>query len=355
MRFSIIGLTLTILLDALLFVNFLEWNRESVYEFEQRQLDLQVNYAVDAAIQEMLSNTTDINTDYVNWGEMTVEPETALFTYESVLIRNLGWSDSEKNRQDLEELSIPFFIVAAYDGYYVYSKQHEKSYTWSVNGGGFTTSENVLRNVFGDNYKSLAGKPNGYTVNNTYDLRWSPKLPYAEEVSPDLYRFYYLGDNQYGTLKFTRSPNTIELKYDNIDTTPKQEIIGRGFIVVSETLTNACNMALYRGLEGHVDKQWYIPASMSEWSQNNPVKTPSVLTYMAPSGAGSRYDTVTFGIGGAKVDDAEFCICYKKNGEKLYTHAYNRDKLPSGVTIDRIVTSPREAAKVGYWYDISFR
>lgn len=326
MRYMAIAFPLAILMDCIIFINFISWQQESLYEFEQRQMDLQVNYAVDAAVQEMLANGTHLGTDYADWGTMTIEPELALDVYMAVLIRNLGWADSEKNRQDLIETSMPFFCVAAYDGYYMYMRQHEE-----ISAGG--------------------------TTNSAYEMRWTPKIPYSDlqkSGSSYIYYFYNLGESTYGTY----SENGNRIKYDNVlsSTASGPGSLGYSRQVVNDTLTRACNSALYCGLEGDVNEELYIPSSFSEWSNSNPVMTPSVLTYMSRSDQHTRFDTVTFGVGGAKIDDAQFCICYEYRGNKCYTWADRRDEvIARGSSILQVTTSPEEAARAGYYFDITLK
>ena len=120
MKFSVLALPFVVLMDIVVFVSFIMWQHESVYEFEQRQLDLQVNYAIDAATQEMLENSSHLSTDYADWGSMVVEPEVALDTYLAVLVRNFGWGDTAKTREELLDTSIPFFtinIISIISGY----------------------------------------------------------------------------------------------------------------------------------------------------------------------------------------------------------------------------------------------
>lgn len=332
MKFISLSFPLIILIECIVFVNFFQWQQQSVYEFEQRQQDIQVNYSCDAAVQEMLANGTHLDTDYATWRDMVLEPELALDTYLAVLIRNLGWADTAKNREDLIETSVPFFCVAVYDGYYMFMRQHEERTETLKNGQNVT--------------------------NTVYEMRWTPKLPYSElEEYPAgsnkyKYYFYNLGTAFYGT--YTEQGNL--LKYNNalISSGDGYGTLARSKAVVNGRLTEACNSAMFTGLEGDVQTQWYLPSTFSEWSNSNPVESPSVLTYMSNPTQHTQYETVTFGIGGAKVDDAQFCICYTKNGEKLYTWADNRDKL-IGVKIERVTTTPKEAAEAGYFFDITFR
>lgn len=330
MRYMALAFPLVILIDCIMFVSFFAWQQQALYEFDQRQMDLWTNYAADAAVQEMLANGTHLGTDYATWGEMVVEPELALDVYMAVLIRNLGWADTDRNRLDLIETSMPFFCVAAYDGYYMYSRQHE-----------------VQEVVLSD----------GTSVENTiYEMRWSPKLPYSETLADGsgyVYYFYNLGESEYGTYKESDSSR---VKYDNVlsRTSTGSGSLSRSRAVVNNTLTNACNSALYTGLEGNVDAEIYIPSSFSAWSNSNPVMSPSVLVYMSRPDQRTNYDVVTFGIGGSKIDDAQFCICYEYNGQKLYTWSDKRKEvIDRGSSIERVVTSPEEAACAGYYFDFT--
>lgn len=328
MRYMALGFPLAILIDCIVFVNFFAWQQQALYEFDQRQMDLAVNYAADAATQEMLANGTHLGTDYANWGEMVVEPELALDVYLAVLIRNLGWADSEENRQALIESSMPFFCVAAYDGYYMYSMQHE-----------------VLNT--------------GLVDNDVYEMRWTPKLPYSESIKTGSgsynYYLYNLGDSVYGMFSEDR-PNVIKMDYTLSMTSEGPGSVSRAHTVVNTTLTNACNSALFTGLEGDVDAEIYIPSSFSEWSNSNPVQSPTVLVYMTRPDNRTAYDVVTFGLGGSKIDDAQFCICYRYNGQKLYTWADKREEvLARGSSIEKVTTSPEEAARSGYYFDITLK
>lgn len=337
MRWQTLATPLTILICVFAFMNFFSWHQQSVYEFEQRQLDLQVNYSVDAATQEMLSEGTHIGTDYIDWGSMTVEPSVALSTYQAVLLRNLGWGDSDQNRIDLMEEYSPFFIVAAYDGYYVYGRQHD-IYTETLMDG--TKIDN-----------------------DYYGFHWSPKLPYSFTDGNDVY-LYYLSDKEY--CKFTMSsvngtidsyrPHSYLTKTGNGPTS-----ISHAKAIIAKTLTDATNAALLVGTEGRTDKQFYIPASMSDWTQANPITTPSVLTYVSNPNAINKYSVTTFGIGGAKIDDAQFIICYKVNGNMLYSWADDRELVEQfyadkgmTISIDMIVSTRERASENGYYYDVTF-
>lgn len=344
-----IAFPITLLMDVLVFLNFYNWQQQAVYEFEQRQMDLQVNYAVDAAVHDMLYDGTHLGTDYATWGEMTTEPEVALDTYISVLLRNLGWADTAKNREDLIYSSIPFFCVATYDGYYVYCKQ-----TDVIEGHDYAGNEYEYRH---------------------YPMVWTPKLPYAhteyildQEVAGG-------GEVHYNTYIYNLGFETYDMITDKGDIQLQNGMYAdpnTGFgsradarSTINNTLTDACNNALYLGLMDVAENAWYLPATFSSWSNNNPVESPSVLTYISRTDGNTKYQTVTFGIGGARIDDAEFCICYMDDSdgdgvkEKLYTYSSNREKLnsfhASDVEILLVTSTAKEAAENGYFFDLRFR
>lgn len=358
MKFMVVAVPFAVLMDIIVFFNFWQWHQESIYEFEQRQLDLQVNYSIDAAIHDMLKEGTHIDTDYDTWGKMTTEPEVALNTYVAVLLRNRGWADSYENRQNLIESSIPFFCVACYDGYYMYCRQ---------------------RDIY--EYKNYSNNTI-IAEASSYPMKWTPKLPYTATVitedesgkSATCYMYdmgfkYYNRINPDGTTSLKQSIPQIPTRISNPSIMAAKNAI-------NETLTEACNTALYLGLEADTNQSWYLPATFSSWSDNRPVETPTILTYVSNSDKNTKYNTVTFGIGGAKIDQATFVICYtlapdEDNVMKFYTYAYNRDKVlkkyddtinEDGTIngqsnfsgIEKVYSTAREAAENGYYYDTEF-
>lgn len=337
MRWMILGFPLVILMDCVMFVNFIFWQDSAYQDFQQRQLDLQVNYATDAAAQDMLGLGTHLDTDYASWGEMSVEPELALQTYEAVLLRNFGWSDTERNREDLIESSVPFFIVATYDGYYVFYKQKNETIT--------------------DVIDSKTGVVTNQVTNTTFDMVWSPKLPYSEIVNEGEhnYRFYNLGTDYYGTLKYIRNNSGKVVKDIDMNVMHNASTISDAKECIATTLENACNSALYAGLNGDITEQWSIPNSFSQWSENRPIETVSILTYVTDINKISKDSLASFGLSGAKIDKPNYVICYTYNGDKLYTYIENRNDVENrGLSISSIVTSPKEAAKRGYYLDIKY-
>ena len=304
---------------------------EVIYEFEQRQQDIQVNYAVDAATQLMLSNTNDIYLDYQDLDNIYVDPAVALETYKGIMVRYYGWSDEELTRNYFEDQYMPFFIVAAYDGFYVY-------------GATQKIEETELHN--------------GDTIENrVYPKTWSPKIPYAEadwDATDPIIYLYTLGDDKYSAYYYETG--------NVLDNVPYAES-GSGFgtranrsRVVATLLTEACNKALLAGKAKIGDTQIIIPNSFSEWSKNRPVEYPTVLTYLdANSASVGVYDAVTFAIGGSQIDIANYYICYTDGTTKKYTYATNRELIEArGIEIEKVFMSPYDCANDGYYFDLKY-
>lgn len=314
-------------MDIVIFLNFVQWQRESAYDVQQRQLDLQINYSTDAAAQDMLGLGTHIDTDYADWGNMVVEPELAYDTYMAVLLRNFGWGDNARNRADLESC-MPFFLVAAYDGYYIRMIQPDTITTQVQTSTGPKDVDNYV-----------------------YSRIWSPKVPYAEYVN-NKYVFYNLGETKYGTI--TNGVVDINNNYVGSSTTT----VERKKSCIADTVQAACNSAMYMGLNGESMESWYIPAQFSQWSDNNPIERVSILTYLTDPWNRNSSNISSFGISGAKIDEPVYCITYLRDGVKCYTYVENKPLLDneenSTIEFKSIVQSPKTAAEQGYYYDIKF-
>lgn len=326
MKWMLVAMPLPILMIVMVFMNFFNWHNQSVYDYEQRQMDLQVNYSVSAATQEMLNATSSIVTDYVEWKDVTVDPEVAWNTYQACLVRNLGWADTEENRVALVDSCVPFFCVAGYDGYYM-----------------------LLRQPFTEEYENVEGI---ISKQLTYPLIWSPKLPYSTNRGNDYYALN-LGYKDY--VKISGAKVTLHQQMAT-DPTPIPEWEQRD--IISAKLSSACTAALVNGLATDIENQIYIPAEYSNMTSANAVEGPSVLTYLVTDNGWTKYGNASFGVGGAKIDKADFCICYEVDGVKKYTLAHNKSKLASvygtAPTISRIYQSAKMAARNGYYFDTNF-
>lgn len=349
MRWSFIAWPLIILMDVVMVINFISYHEETVYEFDQRQSDIVINYAVEAATQEMLSNTGDILLDYINWESIQLDPTAGYNAYLAVVLRSQEWADNELNRNDFEAAHIPFFMVVGYDGYYMYSKQ-KFEYSYETNGINY--------------------------IHSGYDMVWTPKIPFAtfdsnlygNEVAStnNQFKAFYLGNDYYLELK----PNgddglRVESDYKvNIykvlagnNQNSYESIITKKKVMISDILTKAVNEALFAGTLGETKNQFFIPPNYETWYDTNPVEEPTVITYLSNSNQ-HNYMTYSFAVGGAKVTEADYVICYDYQGNKYYTYIENRKQVEnlSGINKNklRILPSGRDAALEGYTFDMRF-
>lgn len=347
MRYLAITYPLALLIWVIAFVNSVRWHEESIYEFEQRQMDLQVNYAIDAASQEMLYQSVDIDTDYAEWGKMSIEPMVAYDTYIALMLRNYGWADTPENRQALDEL-VPFFTVCAYDGFYIYSAQKIEDNPIISDWIKYPDD------TYGFN-KDTSGNPVG---NTTYGKVWSMKIPYAEyynDGSGGAYWAYFLGGER-GT-RWKTANGFVEA---NLELNADQR--SRAKTCIARTIMHACNNALIASSAQESGFEIYLPAAFTELTGTNAITRPSCLTYLAREDLATRWSVITFGIGGSKIDEASFCICYELTiggvTQKLYAPAKYRSSIlaryGSSCRIVYVAESAEIAAQHGYYYDLNY-
>jgi len=314
MRFLSIPLALTLILMSFGIASTSAWYVEQKAEFEQKQMDIQVNYSVDAAMQEMLTSTNDIGLDYVDFAKIKVDPQVAYDTYVKMLVSSFGWSNSKENYDYIQYDMIPFFCVVSNDGYYMKIK---------------SKSEDVVNGV----------------TNDTYPLNWTPKIPFTLVKDGSLYNITLSG-----TIPSAVKNNKLLINYSGGDLTTAER---KAYI--AKQLTYACNQALVTGSDALTDANILFPDTLSETRMANAIESTSIITYLFDKTESSKRFKGAFGVGGSRIDNADFRIGYTRNGKKLYTYPYNRSILESqGIVIENVFTSDREAAESGAYFDIEF-
>ena len=342
MKFISIGYSMIILMIVVSFVNFYHWHQESVYEFDQRQMDLQVNYSVDAATQDMLIGSYSLETDYVDWGKMSITPAVAYDTFLALMLRNYGWNDTEENREALDSL-VPFFVVCAYDGVYVLKT--EKLYTDSV-ATEFSDQSQKDKGIFPASWAKNSGSSLILNTQVTYRKYWSPKIPYAEFHDGTCW-LYYLGSRYGAKYDGTTVLNGVILDTDELKDQSKQAI--------ANCVNSVVNEGLASGIQMPGSQNFFIPADDGKYSRTNSIKHPTCITYMQRQDQLIEFNTLTLAIGGAKIDEANFVVCYEKNGQKMYAMAkYRNDITSGGIKILKVLESPQKAAEEGYWFDLTY-
>lgn len=263
---------------------------------------MSINYAVDAAVEEMVKQSTDLKLDYADFEYSAVNPEIALQIYCEVLLQNLGYTVTDENIQMIKTNNTPCFIVACYDGYYV-------------------------------------AKPMKINDAGARDLLFSEKKPYS----------YYDGDILYslnlGGIDCKKISNGVVTKVSCPVTREEcWEIINRQ---ITEDFMKAVEeeSIAQTGLKHEI----IIPGKLSNVYHTNAVKTPSVLAYVNNIWINAGDSIESFAIGGAKLIHTDFMGAYIRDGSKYYCPTRLK---PDDVTFIKIYETPELAAKDGYYADI---
>ena len=232
-RFNSICACFSIFLLAFVFVHFTTYYEEANREFKEHEVDVSVNYAIDAAVEEMLISTVDLKLDYADFEYVSVDPEIALQTYCEVLLDNLGYAVTDENIQMIKTNNTPAFIVCGYDGYYV-------------------------------------GQPTKISDAGTYDLLFSEKKPYMYYDNGVIYSLNLGGKDckviRNGIITKEKVPLTVEQCRAKINAQVTEDFM----------------KAVYDNNLGQVDmlSQIIVPGELTIVSRTNPVKTPTVLAYV---------------------------------------------------------------------------
>ena len=338
MKFSAIAYPLILLMEILVFMNFIEYHNKCMGDFDQRQCDIIVNYACDAAIQMSVDYSSSIYTDYDDWGNISIDPEVAFNGYLACAVRGMGWADTQENRDRFMTDCLPFFCVAAYDGYYMLERT-EVIYPQEIVKADGTTEE---------------------IDNKVYELIWTPKIPYAYEGNNGN-SYFGLNLNFDSVTKF--DGNTVVKRYNGPDSPTPYEQKQTVTAMISDACQNAYEKAIADSIYGEDIYRFYIPAdsSVNNVGDVNTIDGPSVYTVLMNTYYYADTGTMAYGVGGSKIQTAAYCLAYEVGGNKFYTYATNKQKLEniynsngtfSGVL--KVFPSARAAAKAGYYYDMRF-
>lgn len=327
---------------------FLYWipiYQNELLSFDEFVLEKQVNYAADAAVEELL-NTGNLDQDYHNLDKadpsysdidtssiINVEPDLAVKEYASMLCSNWQMNPTEYNINIIKNKYIKTLLVCAYDGVYAYWKQ-----------------------PIADGMYEFAGTPKipyFYTINEgtpsqiQYCLTLGLEYGYSDAVSDD---------GEYSLKKFNKIP---------VDKDVQRTAINNQ---VAELL----NYALCESYStGGYAKRYDIPALGSTVKGQQPISGITVLGVVEGQATSSASAITAECIGGARVTTADKIIGYDftyRNGVdhmvKYYASTKTWEALKAdgfigdgGYTYDEssavIFNNVFEAAKAGY-IDIIF-
>lgn len=299
-RFPALLIPWILLIMAVSFLTGVDYARESKREIQEEKLDVGINYAVDAATEEMILNTSSLDMDYADWERLTIDPEIALDTFLQVMLRNLGWSISDENIESFKTTNLPIFVVAAYDGFYV-------------------------------------SRPTKISVSSgAYDQIFSMKQPYLYSEGNEMYALN-LGLND---CKLFNGSNIQKVN------TPISKDFQKHYI--NTNISDTFMRVIYEETNMEAAHTVYLPSDLTSISRTNPVNAPTVLAYVNNLYLGPGNTIESFAIGGTRVVHQDFIGGYRRNGIKYYAPTR---LIPTGVVIENVYENMTEAAKAGYYYD----
>lgn len=116
----------SLLYAAFFLIYWVRIYQNELVAFDEFVLDKQVNYAADAAVEELLE-TGDTDQDYNKGDYMVVEPELAVIEFTSILAEDFNLVPTDYTRQMIQEKYIKTLLVCTWDGVYAYWYQPKNS------------------------------------------------------------------------------------------------------------------------------------------------------------------------------------------------------------------------------------
>lgn len=313
------------------------YNNELI-EFDEYVLDIQVNYAADAAVEELLM-TGDTEQDYNNGDYMTVEPSLAVDEFTSIIVEDFNYVPTDFTRQMIQEQYIKTLLICSWDGIYAYWYQ-----------------------PFNDT--------------NEYAFVGTPKIPYFYTDKTGRQYCLNLGlEKAYSDNGATDAESYKLNKYQDLEDSIPRDV---QLTAINNQVSEILNYTLIDAYSGNNRTAFDIPALASEISGRQPVDQITVIGVVEGQ-ASVGTDVITAEcIGGAQVTKADPCIGVTvkyKNGLTANVYAYQSywkqmgnamlvatspiEGFVSGATLTTDITAadiqffdtPFEAASEGY-YDL---
>lgn len=253
--------------------------------FDEFVLEKQINYAADAATEELLMSPK-LSQDYAEEGYVCIEPDLGKDEFISIMEYSMGYIPSDFNESLFANKYLRALVICGWDGYYAYWKQE-------VDDG-------------------------------EYDLVRTPKVPYTYEKDGIQYSLNlglesafhdsnYTGTHQnaYGPSKCEPFENILDYEKDGKEPPTRDEQLQ----AINTQVGDALNYALYHSYsQGHMLKNYEIPDMASEVKGSQPVNKITVIG-VVEGPATSAFTTVAAGcIGGARIVANDDVYAVKVNG-----------------------------------------
>lgn len=309
---SIIFAGLLILQIVVTNMLFSQYTADYHNKFEEKRLQIAVNYAVDGATKEMKRNSANLDQDYESIAKLNVDPMVALDTFSTIMCKNYEIPVNTTNQQSIMLDYCPVFMVATYDGFYTTSRQ-------KINSSGI---ENVI---------------------------FSPKLPYIDVHTNKDGTKSIFSYNLTLTSALRFDENGAVYKDYNPPKTRKEQSD-----IINNTISDVLNEQLLEYAGKDPRGELYIPSEVTTLRSTNPIRNTTVLAYIDNFDmAGYGMDLQSFGIGGAEIKQRKVVVGFsmETNGKTEYFYSYS-DRIPVGATPIESFDSQESAAQHGYYYYI---
>ena len=301
-------------------------------------------FAGEAAFNSAIVESGDIDMDYTNLGNVSLNPSESLKIFEDIVCLSYGMSINDKNRAYIESC-IPSAIMCTYDGYYITQLMED----------------------------------------NMAELKWSIKIPYTIDVKNIAGKDYTLAlrmDNEDCFVLANDTSNGLDTGYtsynDDVWLVPSytpynNDAGGAGFqdsvlnknianAKINSTITDALSYSISQISECRGGKNYnyrvYLPADTT-FTGINSVNGPSLIILLSGGDFAGKASVSEAAISGLKAVARSWVVGYKDNitGQRLYCYdgQLSNEAISSGtITVnDKPFSTVQDAAKAGYYPDYS--
>ena len=290
-----------------------------------------IEFAGEAAFNSAIVESGDIDMDYTNLGNVSLNPSESLKIFEDIVCLSYGMSINDENRVHIESY-IPSAIMCTYDGYYITQLMED----------------------------------------NMAELKWSIKIPYTIDVKDAAEKDYTVAlrmDNEDCFVLANDTSNGLVSSY----TSYNNDDGGAGFqdrvlnknianAKINSTITDALSYSISQISECRGGKNYnyrvYLPADTT-FTGINSVNGPSLIILLSGGDFAGKASVSEAAISGLKAVARSWVVGYKDNitGQRLYCYdgQLSNEAISSGtITVnDKPFSTVQDAAKAGYYPDYS--
>lgn len=259
-----------ILFEAFFLIYWIRIYENELIAFDEFVLDKQVNYAADAAVEELL-NTGDTDQDYNEGKYMVVEPELAVTEFTSILTEDFNMVPTDFTRTMIQQKYVKSLLICTWDGVYAYWLQ---------------------------------------PVNNTneYQFVGTPKIPYF--YTDDNGKQYCLNLGFEEVYSDTGDESSYKLqKYHEL--APNELSKDMQLMAINEEVASILNYTLIQSYGGNNRTAYEIPALASDIRGSQPVDQITVIGVVEGQATSLATAITAECIGGAQVTQADPVIGVK--------------------------------------------